>query len=1818
VSEFNADVSIPGDNITYIVTPYIWTEDGTIYNGSSSNHSFIMENNIPNEPLVVVSNYTDPSEDLIGYCVPSDDDVIQGQTVLYEIYENDVLIDEGNNSIIEYSFQPNSTFLPGITEDKEIIQFEIDNNKYLIQYDKNLINGYIWDGTEYIENSSIASGLSIGTSYYYTLDTSIIDGELHLFRGVRSNKFYLYDMIWNGSSWVNFENDNGNEITISALNNKYYSVTSFNFNDNNYLLIGITDGRIYGYEKFGIEYIKDEDITNGMNLDYGSSTDVETYEYRGALYAIATGGSIPKYFKWNGVDAWEDGTWNDATNDYFFKSAPTTSGIRYPKILEHPENGMIGMTFASDISANTQSRNAFPYDMGYMNGEEVPITLPSENISYGSEFVISCSTDDGYSQTSYVNSSTIEVNTNPNAPTLTLEKEYVDHIEPDENVSFVCDVNEDDVGNNNTVFYYMSDNNDTTIMGNITDVSYNGQINITLDANNITDGDTWYFVCYTNDGVEDSPYTEIIGVTTYFSAVAPTISSVSIFPEILTERSDIIGQCLIEDANDLQDINYSYKFYKNGELETEIFNVESTEGVLLEVQYDTTPVLGDAWVFSCMGTDGEFDTEWQNSTQSVVTSNTQPQNPNAYIQSPLEDTTDLVALCNSYDANNDSLSMNYKTYKNGVVFSSGVTSNFISGVNKSVTTILSTDLVFGDNWTISCQANDALVMSEYTNSTETIVIKNPVAPTSNYNQIRPTIMLQNETVSITSLASDINLDNVNFEFTLYVDDVNVETKTSNDIEQGVQTSAEFDYSSLAIGEEVVIGVVLSDVDFTNTEVNTSTLIVRAINNVPNATNIRLDPNAFIGQDDDIVGYCTATDSDNDTLNYNYSWYVNDVSVKTGTKVFSNYLGYEQGVEIMIDTISSSNYSEGDIVIFSCSAYDAKNQSDFINSTEQYIFGDNNFAPNMIEATIIPSGTHTTLIDFTIHANSTDGDNNETQYDWRFVKNGAYQNVETTGWFNSNEEVQVGALSNISTQSGDTYYVRIRAYDGEDYSEWSVSNVVIVDNTAPTMITSEILNSPLENTTIESSCVANDIDSEQTITFTKEWYKDGVKSYEGDSLSSTLTQEGEEWILGCTAFDGFVNSSQMNSSSFNIIGTSTIPTLDYVTLNGDTSELTGACKSSDVEGDNINYTFVWYENGNVTNTTYAINEEQGIEQSVILVPTINAGDEFIFSCESTDIDGSTSFVNSTTLIIPVLEFSHAVSSTTATTIEVQWTTNADQVQVYLNDELEATTSLIKWTFEGLVPDTEYEITLVPVKDSFVFEETTENATTEETDNHNPIMTNVTFSPISVYTEDAITGTCVGTDIDELNLFYTYTWRVNNVSIDSGVTQYFERDENVVVGSLTSSNYIFNDTISLECSAFDGIGNSNIIKTEIVVQNTMPIIDDELIAIQIIDGVYKCDHTYSDADNDEEINQTYRWFINDVIENSSITNELGISYAVVDDEVVCELTTGDLYYNITKNSSVFTVGDFEKPVITNLILPSSVYTDTSVYISTICSDNLGVANHFPKIRYINPNYVEEEFELFYDGGDKYAKYQTFNIAGTYTNIEIECKDGNANSAILQYEDVIVSLNRETVVNVGGGGSGSTELPEEQEEFRNITSFEVTPTSTMVKLSPGSETRAEFEVINKDIVDIDFTVAILVGTNEEAYTWMSFSGDTKAISMGIDHESGLSSNSKFVRYNIAVPEDVVPGIYKGIIEINGMGQTEKYYVDIEVKEGQFVSLFSFLQYELFDIPFTKEQVITGAVTGVAESTNGTPVTVGGAIISFSILGTLGFVYRRLRLKV
>ena len=138
------------------------------------------------------------------------------------------------------------------------------------------------------------------------------------------------------------------------------------------------------------------------------------------------------------------------------------------------------------------------------------------------------------------------------------------------------------------------------------------------------------------------------------------------------------------------------------------------------------------------------------------------------------------------------------------------------------------------------------------------------------------------------------------------------------------------------------------------------------------------------------------------------------------------------------------------------------------------------------------------------------------------------------WYRDSQALPQGTISGLSVPTGETlkgqeWYATVKPSDGSDFGSLVTSNVVTIENTAPSLSTPSITPSAAdESDDLTVSYTASDDDQEPLVIEIK-WYLDGVliSEFENDTtIPSIATREGDEWRVEVTVSDGedFVSSS----------------------------------------------------------------------------------------------------------------------------------------------------------------------------------------------------------------------------------------------------------------------------------------------------------------------------------------------------------------------------------------------------------------------------------------------------------------------------------------------------------------------------------------------------------------------------------------------------------------------------------------------------------------------------------------------------------------------
>lgn len=300
------------------------------------------------------------------------------------------------------------------------------------------------------------------------------------------------------------------------------------------------------------------------------------------------------------------------------------------------------------------------------------------------------------------------------------------------------------------------------------------------------------------------------------------------------------------------------------------------------------------------------------------------------------------------------------------------------------------------------------------------------------------------------------------------------------------------------------------------------------------------------ESDDLTLIWSSADADNDVLSNGIEWYVD------GSKVSA----FDNDV-----TVPSVAIRDGDIWYAKIKVNDGEVDSAWF-TTQTITIGSDNTPPTMTDVTL--SGTYTTIDDLVASATANDVDGDILTYEWEWA--GTPFTSDT--------------LPASQTSKGESWSVRCRVTDGSVYSAWMESNAVVIQNTAPVLLS---VNIDQDTIFFENEATytydASDVDGDTV-------YPNEVWSLNGDVLTLTLSVSDTEM-------------SQSSSLSDSVIIVNSPPTVSYdgPTTQDALTDLNPTVTTSDANSDLVTVSWQWSRNGFTTD----------YNQSFIPSSSLGAGD-----------------------------------------------------------------------------------------------------------------------------------------------------------------------------------------------------------------------------------------------------------------------------------------------------------------------------------------------------------------------------------------------------------------------------------------------------------------------------------------------------------------------------------------------------------------------------------------------------------------------------------
>ena len=369
--------------------------------------------------------------------------------------------------------------------------------------------------------------------------------------------------------------------------------------------------------------------------------------------------------------------------------------------------------------------------------------------------------------------------------------------------------------------------------------------------------------------------------------------------------------------------------------------------------------------------------------------------------------------------------------------------------------------------------------------------------------------------------------------------------------QGLTLSA----SATSKGDEWKATVTPSDGSDAGTPQTSNTLIIA--NSIPTLTTPTIQP-ANPTSDDDLTFSSTSSDNDADQVHFDIHWFLEGVLVSELND---------------IETLPSFATRSGESWTVELRANDSENTSQWQSSSAVVIgAGQTNTAPVASSVVLGPATIYTTD-DLSVNYIFTDIDGDlevDSEISW-FLNNAPFTFAENSR-----------TLPSSFTEKGQNWFAEVRVNDGTEWSPWSSSNTLVVENTLPITVSLSLSHTEAKTTdSVTVEFTQSDIDGDGESGSEITWWNNGVQqsSLTGQiTLPSEATSKGEMWTVMVKAGDGTGMSEIALSANVTVINSA--PTASFIISSNVTAlgPLNLTITTDDVDGDDVETEIMWYRNG----------------------------------------------------------------------------------------------------------------------------------------------------------------------------------------------------------------------------------------------------------------------------------------------------------------------------------------------------------------------------------------------------------------------------------------------------------------------------------------------------------------------------------------------------------------------------------------------------------------------------------------------------------------
>lgn len=952
--------------------------------------------------------------------------------------------------------------------------------------------------------------------------------------------------------------------------------------------------------------------------------------------------------------------------------------------------------------------------------------------------------------------------------------------------------------------------------------------------------------------------TALMSASVVIGNSAPTVSSASITPSSGNETT--VFTCVGGFTYDADGdaVTLRYRWYRNGSL------IPPSTQTLTGSDFSR----GDEIYCAVVPYDGLV--EGTALTSAVVTIENAPPTVGAISvsPSPAYETSVLSCLATGInDADGDLVTLTYAWTVNGV--DAGVTSASLGGA------------YFNRGNQVSCSVVPNDGVEDGTTAVASSVTISNAKPSIASVSVSPATPNASSTVTcVPGPASDPDGDTVTFLFAW----------TKNGSAASGETSSTFG-GSKARGD--TLSCTATPFDGTDSGLSLTSATVTVVNSPPSVSSVTLTPDPAY-ETTTLTCTATASDPEGDAVTLNYDWYINSVRQVSGSSNTLTGTSFKKTDSVYCVAIPSDSFGAG--------TSGTSNTVSILNT-----------APTHSATTMNPaSGNETTT--FTCSATGAfDVDGDSVLFTSTWLVNGSAVGATSSSlggsYFNRGDTVQCAMTPNDGTTSGTTLS----------------SAVVTIGNSAPSATSASISPGSPEVGDTLTVTVSGWFDADgDAAGYLYSWAVNSTTVASTATLAAPSFKRGDQVSVTVTPFDG--TSSGFPITAPPVFVQNSAPTVTSVSLTPTSptasDALTCTPSASDVDGDGLTYSYVWYINGSIA----------GGAGGNTLSASFTSGGDVIY-CTASANDGFASSSSVASNIVTVDNSAPVVTVVTVTPTTAYETTNLTCTPTGSDADGDPITYTYRWLVNSSTVSGATSSTLTgssfSKNDYVACGAVASDGSSTSSEllsssvlilNSTPSATSVAVSPNPPTHNAPVSATVTGwTDADGDAAGYLYSWYVNGSLVSSAAT-------------LDASLIKTYDIVWVTVTPYDGAAaGTPLTAPSVQVINQTPSAPSVSISpnpAQPEDNL-TCNLVTSSTDPDgDPITYVYSWYDNGVL-TGYISSVLPYTATADGDRWECQATASDGTASATSGAASVLVEDTASPAAPYLT-PGLRYVNEATYV------------------------------------------------------------------------------------------------------------------------------------------------------------------------------------------------------------------------------------------------------------------------------------------------